>query len=232
MVGKILLVVLFVILALLVTVLLIPVYVRVTYEHGEINAVLKYARFTIPLASSEKNDGEETKKENKPPKAEKEEKKPSKKPTWEQIQYTLDTLPKVILKALKRTGRRIWIDPLKVHVLVATADPADTAVLYGKLEGFLAAFLPMLHRTVRIREQDIQLFPDFCEDRMDFLVDAGIGVRPGGLLAVLLLTAGGMIKWYIGFRRRAEKTPAADGEKKQTTACADTAASAESERSS
>lgn len=216
MIGKILLAILFAILALLFIALLIPVYIRVTYDGGELNAVLKYAKFTIPFRSSEKDDGEE--------KTEGKKKKTSQKRTQEQVQYALDTLPQIILKFLKRTGRRIWLDPLKIHILVATPDPADTAVLYGRLEGVLAALLPTAHRAVRIREQDIRLFPDFCENEMDCIADVGVGIRAGGLLAVLLLTAGSLIKWYIGFSRLASKAPAAERKNKQTTAKAESAA--------
>ena len=77
MVGKILLAVLLVILALLVIVLLIPAYIRVTYEQGKISAVLKYAKFSIPLVPSEKSGEEETSKEGKLPKAENKKKKAS-----------------------------------------------------------------------------------------------------------------------------------------------------------
>ena len=225
MAGKILLVVLFVILALLLMALLIPVYVRVSYERGEWKAVLKYAKFarTLPAekSSGEEEQEENTKKSQKEKKKPGKENKPRKKPTWSQIQYSLDTLPGVILKALKRTGRRMWFDPLKVHVLVATSDPADTAILYGKLEAFLAAFLPMLHRSVKIREQDIRLFPDFSEENMDLIADVGVHIRPISLLVVALQAAGGVLRWYISFSRLAKKAPSAEENNKRTTASAE-----------
>jgi len=225
-IGRILLFLLCAILALLLVALLIPAYVRVSYEQGEPSVIAKYAWLTIPIYPRESKEAaqEPTEKET----SGKEQKEtPSRQKSginWEQIQYSLDTLPPVLLKALKRTGRRIRIEPLKVHVLIATADPADTAILYGKIHAVLAAALPTLHRLVRIREQDIQLFPDFCENEMDFIVDAGIGIRPWDLLAIGLCALGGIFKWFLGFRKRATKFPETNDNNVETTAHAETAA--------
>ena len=108
--------------------------------------------------------------------------------------------------------------PLKIHLLVATSDPADTALLYGKLQGVLAAILPPLHCAVRIRDQDIQLFPDFCEESMDVIADVGLRIRPWDVLVVALFAAGGLVKWYFGFRKRADKHPDEQKRKKKKMA--------------
>ena len=118
--------------------------------------------------------------------------------------YTLEVLPPVLCKACVRVGKRIQISPLQIYILVAGTDPADTAILYGKLEAVMAAVLPVLHQTVRIEEQDIQLFPDFCEEQMDFIVDVGLRIRPFDLLVVVFCAFGGLLKWFVGFRRRAD----------------------------
>ena len=222
-IGKIVLVVLGVVLIFLLVVLLIPAYVRITYEQGELRVFAKYAWLTIPIIPPAVK---QEKSEQKDEETEQEKTKPKKKTgiNREQIFYTLDTLPAILLKALKRFGRRIRIEPLKLHVLVATPDPADTAILYGKLHGFLGAFLPPLHRCVRIREQDIQLFPDFSEERMDYIADIGVAIRPGSVLLIILCALGGILKWYIGFRKRATKEPQKNGKNKDTTAQAEKAA--------
>ena len=224
MIGKVLLAILFVLLGLLLTLLLIPVYILVRYDDGEFQLLLKYSKLTVPIYPTDK--GEDVKKaaEAEPPATEPTEKpgKEKSKVNREQILYSIDTLPRLLLKALRRTGKRLRIMPLKFHLLVATGDPADTAVLYGKIEGALAAFLPALHRTVRIREQDIQVIPDFCEDRMDCIVNVGIGMRPCHLLTIAFCALGGILKWYIGFKKRATKVPTSSKATVDTTAKADT----------
>ena len=225
MIGKILLILLGLILLLVAVLLLIPVNLRVSYDAGALQVWLRYASKTIILYPS-KDKKEETAEPEPPDKEKSQEnklKKEKTKPNWEQISYSLDVLPQVLLRALRRTGRRIVITPLKFHLLVAGTDPADTAVLYGKLQGGLAAVLPALHKTVRIKEQDIRLFLDFCEERMDCIADLGIRIRPWDMLIVTVSAVGGLIKWYFGFKKCASTSEASHKNKSSVTVSADPA---------
>lgn len=224
MIGDILLCILGVVLLLLFLALRIPIYVRIKYEQGELQAILKYAWLSIPLFPKE---DKEVRQESVNPAESAEQGKETKqksKVNKEQILYTIDTLPPVFLKALRRFGRHIRIEPLKVHVLVATPDPADTAILYGRIQAVLAAMLPSIHRYVKIREQDIQIFTDFCEEDMDFIVDAGIGISPGDILNIVFCVLGGVLKWFVGFKRRATKENNEKNNNRDTTAQAEKAA--------
>ncbi|MBR3705140.1 MAG: DUF2953 domain-containing protein, partial [Oscillospiraceae bacterium] len=186
---------------------------------------LRYASRTISLFPPESKEEEpsDSKKTDAPPKKAKKSTQKI-KPNFEQISYSLDVLPGVLLRALRRTGRKVRITPLKVHLLIALEDPADTAVLYGRLHGVLNATLPLLHRTVRIDDQDIQLFPDFTRDGMDCIADVGVKIRPLDLLGVAVLAAAGVIKWYIGYKKRADKPDPSQKQKQECTAHADPAA--------
>lgn len=214
MVGRILLLLVGVFLVLLSAALLLPVSLRIQYEQGTHRVTVRYARWII---YPRKKTAPTSKKVKKTPPD------PQKKQTKinsEQIRYSLDRLPPVLLRALQRTGRKLRITPLKVHVLVATGDPADTAILYGKLEAILASVLPVLHELIPIEEQDIRLFPDFCEETMDYIVDAGIRIRLLHLVRIALCAMGGILQWWIGFQKRATKTPKTSH---KTTAQAETA---------
>ena len=226
MIGKIVLAIFGMILILLLVALLIPVYIRISYEQGELRVSVKYAKFSIPVIPKAEQEPQTEAAQERTDQPEQQEVKSKEKSgiNREQVVYTIDTLPPILLKTLRRFGRRIRLEPLKVHVLVAASDPADTAILYGKLHGFLAAFLPPLHRSITIREQDIQLFPDFSEESMDYIADIGIGMRPGSALLIILCALGGVLKWYIGFRKRATKVPGKNGNNKDTTAQAEKAA--------
>lgn len=226
MVGKILLILLGMILLAAAVLLLIPLNLRVSYEAGALRAWLRYASKTIDLYPPKEGKDEKTGSEDQNTAKSKEEKpkKEKTKPNWEQISYSLDVLPRVFLRALRRTGRRIVITPLKFHLLVAGIDPADTAVLYGKLQAVLAAVLPPLHQAVQIREQDIRLFLDFCEERMDCVVDFGVRIRPWDMLTVALSAMGGVIKWYFGFKKRASTPEASHKKKRKSTVSAGPAA--------
>ena len=220
MVGKILLILFVVLVAALLILLLIPVSLRVSYEDGNLRIVVRYAsRILYPSAHKEESDDSEESAKEKPKKT-----SGIAKPNFQQISYSVDVLPGIVVRALRGTVRRIRITPLKFHLLIALSDPADAAVLYGKLHGVLNATLPAIHRAVRIEEQDIQLFPDFTHEEMDCIADVGIRIRPFDVLVVALIAALGIIKWYIGYKKRADKTDTAHGQIKRTTAQADPAA--------
>ena len=155
---------------ILAAAVLTPVQVRVTYDRDGLTVRAGYGPLHLQLYP--RPAGEKEKKEAKPKKEKKakkekpeKEKKPRAKINREQILYSLEKLPPVLGKALKRAGRRVTISPLQVFLLIAGTDPADTAQLYGRLTSALASGLPVLQRTVRVREQDIRLYPDFAEER-------------------------------------------------------------------
>lgn len=228
-------IILCVIAALLAVVVLIPVQIRAAYDQGDISAFVRYGPLRIalyPRPEKEESGKEKPKKEKKSkkagkqqetppaaagetagegdtaPAAEPEKKKKKLRLNKEQILYSLEKLPPILGRALKRTGKRIRIVPLKIHLLVAGTDPADTAMLYGKLEAALAAGLPTLHQLVRIREQDIQLFLDFQEEQMDCIADVGLTIRPWDVLVIALCAGASALKWFIGFRKLADKPSA------------------------
>lgn len=202
-----------VLVVLLATLLLTPVRGRFSYDQGELSAWVRYGPVKYQIYPFK--EAEKVSKQTAPPKTSdkgQDREKPEKKKTgikinWEQIRYSLETLPMVLGRALRRTRRRIRLEPLKVHILVALPDPADTAVLFGKLTAALAAGLPALHRLMRIQEQDIRLFPDFTEERMDCIADVGISIRPWDLLVIAACAGGSLIKWFLRFRKLASPAP-------------------------
>lgn len=212
-------IILCVIVLLFALVLLLPVGVRISYDRGELAASVRYGPVHIALYPRPEKAADEVKlqKEEKLPEPvpaqDSADAAPEKKKfsiNADQILYTLEKLPPILGRALKRAGKRMRIEPLKVHLLVAGTDPADTARLYGKLEAALAGGLPVLHRLVRIREQDIQLFLDFQEEKMDCIADVGVSIRPWDVLLIALCAGGSALKWFLGFKKLADKPAASD----------------------
>lgn len=214
MAGKILLGVLCALLLLLMIALLIPVHVRFSYDRGELALRVRFGPLKLQIIP--KKEAPQAKPRKKKPekgeeKSPKKEKKPKAKINREQIFYALETLPPILGRALRRTGRRLRIQPLKVHLLIAGPDPAASAELYGRLEAALNAALPVLHRAIHIKEQDIRLFLDFQEERMDCIADAGCSLRPWDLVSVGVRAGGSLLKWFLGFRKLASPPPAEEG---------------------
>jgi len=224
MVGKIILWILLGLLALLVIALLIPVRVRFKYGEEGLFLAVRYGPVKIQLLPV----GEKKEKKEKPPKKEKPKKEKAQKPkkpkakiNREQILYAIEKLPPILGRALKRTGKSIHIDPLKLYILAAGPDPADTAQLYGRLEAALYAGFPVLEKTLRIKNSDVRLYVDFQQEQMDFIADVGVYVRPGSLVWMALRAAGSLIKWFIGFRKLASPPPELDENKLEQKSDAD-----------
>lgn len=197
---------------LLLAVLLVPARVRFSYDRGEMGLWLQYGPWKLTLypgKEAEKSGEEEKPKKKKPKKGKKEKaaKSPKAPVNREQIFYAAGKLPPILGRALRRTRRSIRLGPLKLHLLIAGPDPSDTAVLFGKLEAALGAALPALHRTVRVSEQDIRLFPDFTAERMDCIADIGLGIRPWDVLGIGVRAGGSLVKFYLGWRKLASPVP-------------------------
>ena len=189
--------------------LLTPVRARVSYDRGELAAWVRYGPVKVRLFPLKEVPKEEKRPKKKPAKEKqkKKEAKPKAGICAEQVLYSLEALPPILGRALRRTGRRVRFEPLKIHLLIATADPADTAQLYGRLEAALGAGLPALHRMVQIKDQDIRLFPDFVGDRIDCIADVGMVIRPWDVLAIVLPAGVSLVKWLLRFRKLAPPTP-------------------------
>lgn len=215
-------VILCVILLLLVFVLFTPILVRVIREAEGLCVRLRVGPVKLQIYPPKKEEkGDKPPEEKKEPKEKKPKEKPAKKrkpPTAEQILYLLEVLPPVLGRALRRVSRRVRIGPLKIWLLLSTADPADTALLYGRVEAALMAALPILHRHLQIRDQDIRVYPDFEENGMACRLDIGVSIRLWDLLVIGLCAGTGGLKALIGMKRLGAKDAAGETNTKETAA--------------
>lgn len=210
-----------VILLLLCLVLFTPILVRAIWEEG-LRVRLRVGPVKLQVYPPKKEE-----KGDKPPKKKKasEKKDTGEKPakkrksiTAEQILYLLEALPPILGRALRRVGRRVRIGPLKVWLLLSAEDPADTALLYGRVEAALMAALPILHRHLAIRDQDIRIYPDFEGNGTDWRLDVGVSIRLWDVLVIGLCAGGSGLKALIGMKRLGAKNAAGETKTKETAA--------------
>lgn len=212
-------IVLGVILLVLCLVLFTPILVRVIREE-DLLVRLQIGPAKIQVYPSQKEASEEKAPEEAEKKKKELKEKPKKKGkpiTAEQILYLLEQAPPILGRALRRVSRRVHIGPLKVYVLLSAADPADTGLLYGKVEAALMAGLPVLHRHLRIRDQDIRIYPDFEGQGMDCRLDVGVSIRLWDLLVIALCAGASGLKLLVGVKRLAPKDPAGERAKPEKT---------------
>ena len=202
MIGKIILWILAALFLLLILILWTPVRVRAAYDQGDLTVKLRFGPVKLQIfPRPERVEKPEKKPESQPKKKKEKPEKTKAKINREQIFYALEKLPPIFGRVLKRTGKSIRIEPLKVYVLVAGYDPADTALLYGRLEAALAVGLP---------DEDVRLYVDFSERQVKLIAAVGVMLRPWSLAAAGVRALGSLIKWYLGFRKLASPLPPAE----------------------
>lgn len=208
------------VLVLLLLIALTPVGVYAVYD-GALTVWLLIGPFRLtlypPKAKEEGKPPSKKRKNEEEPKKVKE-KKPFPRPNREQIRYSLQMLPPLLKKTVGRTRRRILLAPLRVLVVFGGEDPADVAELYGKAQAVLSTVYPVLKRLVRVREDAVNLYTDYDSEAIFFRGEIGIRIRVGDMAIIGISAAAGLVKWLIGYRRRADKLEKQTIEKKDQQA--------------
>lgn len=151
------------------------------------------------------------KKDGRPPKKPggekrkkpKKERKPLPKPGREDLREALRLLLPALKKSLRKLGRGIRVEPLRISLTLAGKnDPADAAEKYGCLQAAMWTVMPQLQRWMRIPDPRIHTGVDFDAERTDFSGEAAVTFRLGTLFAMgfaLLIPA---VKWFRHYRKR------------------------------
>ena len=196
---------------LLLLVLLSLVRVGAVLSFGEelrVRLRLGPAKLTL-LPRPPKKD--RPKREKKPKKQPTDgEKKPKKKAPSITALDILDALPALFesLKAgLRKTRRRLRIDPLRIAVVLGGDDPADVGELYGMVSAAMYTVLPQLERLTYLPDPRIHLEADFTAAQT--LAEGTVG-----LSAIGWAFGRPLLRWFLHFRKnsaaRAAQTPKTD----------------------
>ena len=176
-------------LALLGLVLVVPVYGRITYD-DDLRAKVWVLGIPITLLPQEEKPADTSpkpaeKKADTKKKKEREE-KPSK---WQELTamfredgpaatlHYLCELAKLAGQAVGRLLRAVTVDRLSLELLIATGDPADTAVRYGQVCAALYPALAGIESRVRVRRRHLRVEPNFLLEKSDLALDVRLHVR-------------------------------------------------------
>ena len=156
-------------------------------------------------------------KKEKPPKKRKEEKPKKEMPkiTGRAILRGLPELWGIAKKGLRMTFRRIRISPMEISAVIGGEDPADTAILYGKLNAAMWTVMPELEKLINMPDPHVHLETDFNAPDTRVSGEVGLSFRIGDLLAIGFAFAGPALRWFMAFRKeKAAREKAATKEKK------------------
>ena len=192
----------------------LPLGVRVNYDSDgpRVKVILGPVKFTVyPLPKKEKKKKEpaqkqekkeETQEENlpKPPQPPKQEKPKEKK----QGGSRTDFIPfvKLIFNFLGDFRRKLRLDNLYLRLVLASSDPCDLAVNYGKTWAAVGNLLPALEKWFVIKKRDVEVECDFTASETLVVAKIDVTITLGRLLSLLVTYAVRALKEYLNFRNK------------------------------
>lgn len=153
--------------------------------------------------------GKTAKGENKP----KKKKKPDIHLTFEDIKGALSALWRSIQGALRRAGKRIRIDPMRLSFVFGDEDPVNTAQWYGWANTAMWTVMPRLEEWIHIPDPHIHMEMDFTAAETKVSGTVGASYRIGDLLAIGFAAAGPVLKFGIPFLRKQKAIKKAEAAK-------------------
>ncbi len=103
-----------------------------------------------------------------------------------------DFLPlvNVVLKFLDGFRRKLRVDVLELKLIMASDDPCDLAVNYGRAWAAVGNLMPRLERVFVIKKRDIQVECDFTADKTCVIARLDLTITLGRLLGLVFLLIG------------------------------------------
>lgn len=199
-----------IIVVLLVLFLILPVGVDAAYDGAVFALKAKAGLIKIQiLPKKEKPPEEEGKEKPKKPKKEKKEKKKKREQEHKPKQkLTLDDILELAgigLKALGRFRRSLSVDKLMLHMAAAAPDPYDAVLLYGRVNAGLSALSPLLHRALKIREEDIRTCVDTEPGTMFLEARVVVTLQIWEILYIAFSAGFAALRWLIKRKRKIRK---------------------------
>ena len=192
----------------------LPLGVRVNYDSDgpRVKVILGPVKFTVyPLPKKEKKKKEpakkqekkeETQEENlpKPPQPPKQEKPKEKKKGGS----LTDFIPfvKLIFNFLGDFRRKLRLDNLYLRLVLASSDPCDLAVNYGKTWAAVGNLLPALEKWFVIKKREIDVECDFTASETLVIAHADLTITLGRLLSLVIVYAVRALTEYLKLKKK------------------------------
>ncbi len=117
-----------------------------------------------------------------------------------------DFLPlvEVGLDLLGDLRRKLRVDCLKLHLVMAGDDPCDLAVNYGRMNAAVAGLLARLEQFLVIKKQEVYLGCDFAGDKTLVAARLDVTIPLGRLVAMGLVYGLRALKTYRNIQKQQE----------------------------
>ena len=195
----------------------LPLGVKIRYDSGGfvLKVVLGPIKLTLfPRSKKEKKEKKKEPPKNTEPAAAEEEAlpKPPQPPKQEQPKQKkqekggslTDFFPlvKVALDLLGDFRRKLRLDDLYLRLILASSDPCDLAVNYGKTWAAVGNLLPVLEQIFVIKKRDVEVECDFTASETTVIARLEITITLGRLLALVVVYGIRALKEFLILRNK------------------------------
>ena len=193
-------------LGILVILAWLPLGATVRYNDQGVALKLIAGPVRIPILPKKKaQEKEKQKKEEKPKKRQSVAKKTeAPKPQEEKGGPVTDFLPllQTALDLLNAFRKKLRINHLYLKLIMASDDPCDLAVNYGKANAAMGNLLPLLERCFVIKKRDIEIECDFESAKTVIIARADLTITLGRLLGILIWYGVKALKQFLSIQNK------------------------------
>ena len=188
----------------------LPLGARVRYHSAglEVRLIAGPVRITLyPRPRKEKKEKEPSDKKTeedggeKTPASSKEEKKDEKK---EKGGSLTDFLPlvKTALDFLGDFRRKLRLDNLYLRLILASDDPCDLAMNYGRVWTAVGSLLPVLEKYFVIKKRDVEVECDFTASQTLVIAHIDVTITLGRLISLAVKYGIRVIREYLTIQKK------------------------------
>lgn len=193
-----------ILLAIFLAVQLSRVGVRLAFGE-ELRVMLRLGPVHVQVVPKKETAKKKSKKEAAPKKKKEKPKKETPKITARAVLDSLPELWRILKKGLRMTFRRVRISPMNVSAVIGGDDPADTALLYGRLSAAMYAAAPVLQELVRMPDPHIHLEPELQGGKTKISGEVGVSFLIWDLTVIGFACGVPLIKWFLRLRKQPPK---------------------------
>jgi hypothetical protein len=204
-----------VLLALILLVLFLRVGVYVSFGE-ELRVRAKAGPVTIQILpkpekkpKKKKPKKEKKKKKKKPAEKPKEKEKKKLGITFEDIRTVVPALFESLKKGLRKTRKRLKIDPMRISVSFGGEDPSKVAQMFGWTDAAMWTFMPQIERLTRMPDPRIHLDADYERGKTLAEGEIGLSLQIRDIFAIGFAFGIPLVKWLLGFIKRKKAREAA-----------------------
>ncbi|MBE6989466.1 MAG: DUF2953 domain-containing protein [Ruminococcaceae bacterium] len=121
--------------------------------------------------------------------------------TFEDIRSAVPALFESLKKGLRKTRRRLRIQPMTVSVTFGGDDPSKVAEMYGWASTGMWTLMPQIERLTRMPDPRIHLDVDYGSLRNRAEGDVGISLQIRDALAIGFAFGIPLVKWFLVFQK-------------------------------